>query len=307
MKEGTTLEDLRKHEIPERVTIVKGGGDLPKIKVKTDWSEAEIYLLGAHVTGFQKNGEPPLLFMSRASQFALGKAIRGGVPIIFPWFGAREGFPSHGFARVTEWEWEGSFAAPDGSVTLRFRLPTAAHAANSPSENVTFAVTISDQLTMELTVANLSRTQNLSFENCLHTYFEIGDIAEVEITGLTGTTYIDKVDNFTSKLESAAALQISSETDRVYLDTTGPVEIHDSRLHRKIRVEKISSASTVVWNPWVAKAKQMSDFGDDEYKQMICVEAGNVAQNKIDLAPGKSVSLKVILGTSETHRNVMAH
>jgi D-hexose-6-phosphate mutarotase len=77
MKDGTTLEDLRKREIPGRVTIVKGGGDLPKIKVKTDWSAAEIYLLGAHVTGFQKNGEPPLLFMSRASQFVVGKAIRG--------------------------------------------------------------------------------------------------------------------------------------------------------------------------------------------------------------------------------------
>jgi glucose-6-phosphate 1-epimerase len=296
MKDGTTLADLRKHEIPERVTIVKGGGDLPKIKVKTDWSVAEIYLLGAHVTGFQKNGEPPLLFMSRASQFALGKAIRGGVPIIFPWFGAREGFPSHGFARVTEWEWEGSSAAPDGSVTLRFRLPTA----NSPSENVTFVVTVSDQLTMELTVANLSQTENLSFENCLHTYFAIGDIAEVEITGLTGTTYIDKVDKFTEKLESAAAVRISSETDRVFLDTAGPLEIHDSRLHRKIRVEKISSASTVIWNPWVDKAKEMSDFDDDEYKQMVCVEAGNVGQNKINLAPGKSASLKVILSTSQS-------
>jgi glucose-6-phosphate 1-epimerase len=297
MKESTTLEDLRKHEIPERVTIVQGSGDLPKIKVKTDRSAAEIYLLGAHVTGFQKNGEPPLLFMSQASQFVLGKAIRGGVPIIFPWFGAREGFPSHGFARVTEWEWESSSAAPDGSVTLRFRLPTAAHATHSPSENVTFAVTVSDQLSMELTVANLSRTENLSFENCLHTYFAVGDIAEVEITGLTGTKYIDKVDNFTAKMESAAAVRIGSETDRVYLDTAGPLEIHDSRLHRKIRVEKINSASTVVWNPWADKAKQMSDFGDDEYKQMLCVEAGNVAQNKINLAPGKSASLKVILST----------
>lgn len=297
MKDCTTVENLRNHEIPERVTIVKGGGDLPKIKVRTDWSTAEIYLLGAHVTGFQKNGEPPLLFMSRASQFAFGKAIRGGVPIIFPWFGAREGFPSHGFARVTEWEWEESSAAPDGSVTLRFRLPTAAHAADSPPADVTFAVTVSDKLTMELTVANPSRTENLSFENCLHTYFAIGDIAEVGITGLKGTTYIDKVDNFRTKLESADAVRISSETDRVYLDTTETVEVHDSRHHRKIRVEKIGSASTVVWNPWVAKAREMSDFDDDEYKQMVCVEAGNVARNKITLAPGKSASLKVILSS----------
>jgi glucose-6-phosphate 1-epimerase len=104
-------------------------------------------------------------------------------------------------------------------------------------------------------------------------------------------------DNFTPKLESADAIRISSETDRVYLDTTETVEVHDSRRNRKICVEKIGSASTVVWNPWAAKAKQMSDFGEDEYKQMVCVEAGNVAQNKINLAPGKSASLKVILSS----------
>jgi len=88
MKDGTNPEDLRKHEIPDRVSIVSGDGGLPKIKIQTDWSAAEIYLLGAQVTGFQKNGEPPLLFLSRASEFAVGKAIRGGVPVIFPWFGA---------------------------------------------------------------------------------------------------------------------------------------------------------------------------------------------------------------------------
>src|SRR6202011_3680956 len=108
------------------------------IKIQTDRSAAEIYLLGAQGTGVQKNGEPPLLFLSRASEFAIGKASRSGVPVIFPWFGAREGFPSHGFARVTEWEWEGSSAALDGSVTLRFRLPTDAHAADWRPANVTY-------------------------------------------------------------------------------------------------------------------------------------------------------------------------
>jgi glucose-6-phosphate 1-epimerase len=297
MKDGTNPEDLRKHEIPDRVSIVSGDGDLPKIKIQTDWSAAEIYLLGAQVTEFQKNGEPPLLFLSRASEFAVGKAIRGGVPVIFPWFGARQGFPSHGFARGTEWEWEGSSAAPDGSVTLRFRLPIDAHTADWPPANVTYAVTVSDELILELTVTNPSPTESLSFESCLHTYFAIGDIAAVEITGLQGTTYIDKVDNFTAKLESAQAIRIKAETDRVYLDTTGAVEIHDSPWHRGIRVEKTGSASTVVWNPWADKARQMSDFGDDEYKQMVCVEAGSVGKNRINLAPNKSASLKVTLSS----------
>jgi glucose-6-phosphate 1-epimerase len=298
MKDRIMPEELRKHEIAQCVTIIEGGGDLPKISVKTASSTAEIYLHGAQVTRFQKNGEPPLLFISRRSQFAVGKAMRGGVPIVFPWFGAREGFPDHGFARVTEWEWEDSFAAPDGSVTLRFRLPdSVARAANAPPENVTFAVNVSDKLTMELIVANPSRTEHLTFENCLHTYFAIGDIAETEITGLRGTAYIDKVDNFRQKLESSDAIRINSETDRVYLDTSAAVDIHDFRHHRKIRVEKSGSVSTVIWNPWAAKAKLMPDFDDNEFKQMVCVESGNVAQDKITLAPNQSASLKAILSS----------
>lgn len=219
---------------------------------------------------------------------------------MFPWFGPREGRALHGFARVTEWEWEGSSAAPDGSVTLRFRLPdSAARADDSPPAKVTFAMTVSDKLTMELTVANPSGTESLSFENCLHTYFTIGDIAEVEITGLKGATCIDRVGNVTERVESADAIRINSETDRVYLDTTGAVEIHDFRHRRKIRVEKSGSASTVVWNPWVDKARNMPDFGDDEFKRMVCVESGNVAQNKITIAPGESASLKVVLSSNQ--------
>lgn len=298
MKDTLIPERLRKHGIPGRVAIANGNGGLPKIEVETDQSTAEIYLHGAHVTGFQKIGERPLLFMSRESCFDSTKPIRGGVPIIFPWFGARQGHAMHGFARVAEWELTETSAATDGSVTLHFHLPeTAAHAGDWPAANVNFTVTISDKLTMELTVANPSATDSFGFENCLHTYFTIGDIAEVSITGLKGTTCIDKVDNFARKVESADAIRINSETDRVYLDTTGAVEIHDARLRRKIRVEKSGSASTVVWNPWVAKSKAMTDFGDEEFKQMVCVESGNVAENKITLAPGKSAALKVVLSS----------
>jgi glucose-6-phosphate 1-epimerase len=298
MKDRTIPEDLRKHEIDQSVTIINGGGDLPKINVKTAWSTAEIYLHGAQVTGFQKNGEPPLLFLSQCSQFAVGKAIRGGVPIVFPWFGARQGFPDHGFARVAEWEWEDSSLATDGSVTLRFRLPDrASPAADAPAQNVTFAVSVSDKLTMELVVANPSPTENLTFENCLHTYFAIGDIAEVEIAGLQGTAYIDKVDNFRQKEESSDAIRINSETDRIYLDTSAAVDIHDSKYQRTIHVKKSGSVSTVIWNPWMAKAKLMSDFSDNEFKQMVCVESGNVAQHKITVAPNQSASLKAILSS----------
>ena|SRR2546426_719641 len=132
-----------------------------------------------------------------------------------------------------------------------------------------------------------------TFENCLHTYFEVSDIGSVSITGLKGMDYLDKVANFARKTETNDAIRVSSEVDRIYMDTPGPVEIHDSRLGRKIRIEKHGSVSTVVWNPWIAKSQQMPDFGNDEYLRMVCVESGNVAANAVKLEPGKSSTLTV--------------
>jgi D-hexose-6-phosphate mutarotase len=288
------IEQLRRHEIPGRVTISSGNGGLPKVVVTTNTSSAEIYLHGAHITGFQKNGEPPLLFMSASSLFAPDKAIRGGVPICFPWFGSREGLPAHGFARVTAWELVATTALPDGGVSLRFQLPENAGGANAFRGKAEFIVTVNDRLTMELQVTNTTAGP-LNFEECLHAYFLVGDINDVAIAGLKGAAYLDKTANNAHKLESDDAVKIVSETDRVYLDTVGTVEIRDAKLRRVIRVEKTNSASTVVWNPWIAKAKAMADFGDEEFRQMICVEAGNVGQNNIVLAPGKTSALKVSL------------
>jgi glucose-6-phosphate 1-epimerase len=288
---------MKKHEIPGRVAISSGNGGLLKINVKTDFSTSEIYLDGAHVTGFQKNGEPPLLFMSRESHFVAGQSIRGGVPIIYPWFGQREGAGLHGFARLNKWELNETAATKEGSVKLIFNLPEAASVkAGWPVAKVNFAVTVADKLTMELTVTNPSK-EDFTFEDCLHTYFEVGDISRISVAGLKGIHYLDKTDNFARKLESGDAFKISSEVDRVFLNAPGMVEIRDGNLRRKILIEKSGSNSTVVWNPWIAKAKAMPDFGGEEYKQMLCVESGNVAENKITLAHGVSATLKVVLSS----------
>src|SRR5436190_23942247 len=178
-------ERLKRFEIPGRVTILEGNGELPKIEITTDWSTAEVYLLGAQVSDFQKKDEPPLLFTSRCSRFALGQAIRGGVPIIFPWFGPREASPSHGFARTTEWELHEATTVPDGGVSLRFGFPGTAESAMWPAFAANYVVTVTDTLTLELIVTNSSGNQDLAFENCLHSYFSISDIHNVSLTGLT--------------------------------------------------------------------------------------------------------------------------
>ena len=287
---------MAQHEIPGHVALTSGQGGLPKIVVTSKSSTAEIYLHGAHVTSFQKKDDRPLLFMSTESLFAADKPIRGGVPICFPWFGPREGDAAHGFARIHPWEIVKTAAAPDGAVSVHLRLPEVPKRADWKGLQAEFIVTVSDTLTMELRVTNTS-SQNFSFEGCLHAYFAIGDISQVSLTGLKGHAYIDKVDNFTRKTETGDALCISSEVDRVFPNATGPVELHDAKWQRKIRVEKSGSASTVVWNPWIAKSKAMADFGDEEYHSMICVESGNVGDNKLTLTPGKSSLLKVTLSS----------
>jgi D-hexose-6-phosphate mutarotase len=284
--------------IPGRVTFMDGLGNLPMIEIKTEWSTAEIYLHGAHVTRFQKRDEPPLLFLSQVSRFDGKNAIRGGVPVILPWFGPREGKPAHGFARTTAWELKDICSSANGSISLRLRLGACPEAAEFPPFVADYIVTVSDTLQLQLVIANASSDKEFVYEECLHTYFAVGDIEAVSVTGLKGVEYEDKVEQFARKMETNDAITISSEVDRVYLDTTGPVEILDRSLKRKIIVEKECSSSTVVWNPWIAKAKQMSDFGDEEYQKMICVESGNVGKSKIKLPPGKSSTLSVKLSST---------
>ena len=290
---------IAKPEALGRVTFLDGQGEMPMLEISTAWSTAEIYLHGAHVTQFKKKDEPPLLFVSQCSRFAEGQPIRGGIPVIFPWFGAREGLGQHGFARVKAWELKEFAPAPDGSVSVRLRLPDCPEAAAFPAFTADYIVTVSQSLTLQLVITNQSRDAEFTFENCLHTYFDVGDATAIAISGLKGISYLDKVAGFMEKTETSDALRIASEVDRVYLNTSGTVEILDPRLGRKILVEKQGSASTVVWNPWIAKSRQMPDFGDEEYERMICVESGNVASNSITLPPGGTSTLTVKL-SSET-------
>src|SRR5215471_13786054 len=273
---------------PGKVTFLEGRGELPMMEVSTAWSTAEIYLQGAHVTHFRKKNEPSLLFLSQCSRFAAGQPIRGGIPVVFPWFGPREGMSQHGFARLKEWELKEFAPSPDGSVSLRFRLPDSPEGAAFPSCTVEYVVTINDALQLELVVTNNSKTEEFTFENCLHTYFEVADVRDVLIKGLKGVSYLDKVENFARKSEMDEAIRISSEVDRIYLNTADATEILDPRLARKIHVEKHDSLSTVVWNPWIVKAQQMPDFGIEEYERMLCVESGNVSSNQIRLPPAES-------------------
>ncbi|MSR66415.1 MAG: D-hexose-6-phosphate mutarotase [Pedosphaera sp.] len=277
--------------IPGRIEVVAGHGGLPKVLARADGGSAEVYLQGAHVSHFQRGDEAPLLFLSRESRFEKGKAIRGGIPIIFPWFGAREGSPMHGTARIREWDFLGG-SAEDGVVRLDFKLPEASE--SFPPYSVEYTVEVSDKLQLELAVTNRG-AQPFQFESCLHTYFAVAEIGSVDIRGLEGLGYQDKTDHFAHKIDPDPLLRIDRETDRVYFNSNGTTEVIDKERGRIIRIEKTGSASTVVWNPWTDKSAKMEDFGADEFLRMVCVESGNVGQNQVTLAPGQSSVMTVQL------------
>jgi len=201
----------------------------------------------------------------------------------------------HGFARNQTWELK-EVSHGSKNTTVKLSLPESAESAEFPKFGAEYFITIGETLVLELKITNRSN-ESFSFDNCLHTYFEVGEIGAVSVVGLKGVEYLDKVGVSARKRETAEQIMFSGETDRVYLSTSSCVEIRDPKLQRKIIVEKEGSTSTVVWNPWIIKSKAMADFGDEEYLRMVCVESGNVSENKLVLPPGKTSSLKVALRT----------
>ena len=279
-----------------RLEFVESNNELIKGVVTTDHCAGEFYLNGGHVTHFQPVNEKPMLFMSAASDFESGKAIRGGIPICFPWFGPHASDtskPSHGYARLNQWRIVETCATPESlSVELATEI--------TPFD-LRYLIEFGKALKVSLMVRNDS-DEHVECEVALHTYFSVSSIDNVTITGLENASYFDKLKpgecSATEKPTgepTGEPIKIASEVDRVYQNTESAIKVHDSGYERVIVTEKTGSQSTVVWNPWIEKAKRMSDFGDNEYPQMLCVETANITPNAIQLSPNQTVT------TSCTH------
>ena len=256
------------------------------IIIQTPEAEAQIYTHGAHVAQFQPRGQKPVLFMSAKSWFEPGKPIRGGVPICFPWFGpgcgATPKTPGHGLVRLQDWTVERTTAN-----SILFSVALAPWTAR-------FSVEVGAALTMKLEVRNTG-TKPEQFEEALHTYLAVGDIRQVTVTGLENADYLDNTVGMARKNQGAEPIRFTGETDRIYLDTRAACVVYDPVLKRRLIIEKSGSDATVVWNPWIAKAKAMPDFGDDEWPGMLCIETANCKQHAVTLAPGATHSMQAVI------------
>ncbi len=282
--------------------VVEGKGGLPKVEVTGAAAAGEMYLLGGEVTSWVPRGREETLFVSAASKWEDGKAIRGGVPVCFPWFGNKADdpkAPAHGFVRAKAWRLESVERKGD---TVAVSMSTASDDGTKrlwPAEfRLVHRATFGAELTMELEMRNTGSAP-LRFEEALHTYFRVEDITKVRVRGLDGIRYIDKTDGFKEKTQLGDVV-IGKETDNVYLGTAHAVEIEDPAMRRRIRVSKENSLATVVWNPWFEKAKAMSDMGDDEWRQFVCVETCNVAKHAVTLEPGAQHRMKAVVSVEES-------
>ena len=296
------LSQLNEHfGLPGVLAFHATESGLVRAGITTPHATATVYLQGAHLTAWQPAGHQPAIFTSRKTDLAPGKAIRGGVPIAFPWFATRHDGktgPSHGFARIQDWTLAfAALAGDDLHLTFTLGPNDLSRSLGYDHFRLVYQLTIGRTLTMQLTVANDADTP-LVFEEALHTYYAVTDVHEIAITGLDGVSYLDKVDGLKKKLQQGD-ITVTGPTDRVYLDTTGTCTLKDHAGKRRIAVAKTGSNTTVVWNPWELGAAKLADMDSTEWHEFVAIETVNAAVDAITLAPGATHTMQAQVSVEE--------
>lgn len=249
---------------------------------------------GAHVTRWRKDGRD-VLFVSPRSKFEPGQAIRGGIPVCFPWFGddpEAKGRPAHGFARRVAWQLVEEEHAPD-ALRVAFELADddSTRALWPFRFRARLVASLGAMLDVSLTVTNEDE-RPFRYEEALHTYLAVGDVRQVALRGLEGARYRDKTRGAIGH-EGAEPILFTEETDRTYHGIESVCTLQDPVLGRTLEITKCDSRSTVVWTPWSEKAARLADLGADAWPGFLCVESGNIGADAITLAPGASHTLAV--------------
>ncbi|WP_165375487.1 D-hexose-6-phosphate mutarotase [Sanguibacter massiliensis] len=287
--------------LPSTVRLEPGVGDAPLVVVEHRAATARVHAYGAHVVAWAPAGARDALWLSPDAVLAPGAAIRGGIPLCFPWFGPHPdgAGPAHGFARTSAWRLVGATELPDdeqrpgGAVLLTFELTPAdvdpALAALWPHDfTARTEVEVGASLTVSLTTTNHGG-EPADLTQALHTYLAVDDVRRARVDGLDGGPYLDKVDGDARQVQDGPVL-FTGPTDRVYQGTSARLTVSEPG-GRTLEVAKAGSRTTVVWNPWVEGASGMRDVPDDAWPHFVCVEAANAADDAVRLPAGETQTL----------------
>lgn len=297
------------HQV-EQITL----GELHGWRINDGQAELLLLAQGAQVVSYTRTGQHPLIWLNDQSHFIPGKPVRAGVPVCWPWFGnlaknpqavqamrsADDAPTSHGLVRTLEWTLKG-IEDTDAGVRIELTLPQAEHGLPGWDHSAALSLTIvmGDSLQLSLTTRNLG-AQELVLSQALHSYFAVSDVRQISVDSVAGLSYMETVGvEDWEQHNQAGALQVTGETDRIYLDTPAQLAIDDPQWKRRIVLTPSGSNSAIIWNPWIDRAANLDDMGNDAWQQMFCVETANVLGDIVTLAPGAEHTLSVSIA-SET-------
>ena len=290
------FDQLCEYEIENELQFVDIEHGFTYIEINNAKAHATISTYSGQVLSYRpKSQKDDLLFVSEKAYYEDGKAIKGGIPVCWPWFGADPddlGRPAHGFVRNRQWEVTGSESLANGSTKVVLAMVDSDQTREIWPHpfKLSIEITVGDSLKVVLVTHN-SGDESITISQALHTYFYVGDISKVQVLGLDGIDYLDKVDEFAEKTQSGP-VTINGEVDRIYKGVTGELVIDDASLGRRIRITSRGCSTAVVWNPWSEIAASMGDLDDDDYKKMICVEAANAGPETVEIAAGSEYRLE---------------
>jgi glucose-6-phosphate 1-epimerase len=289
------IDELSRHEIDDELRFIEIEHGFIYAEINNAMAHATVSTYSGQVLSYRpKDRQDDLLFVSDKAYYEEGKAIKGGIPVCWPWFGADPenlGRPAHGFVRNRQWQVTGSESLADGSTKIIMGITdnNATRALWPHPFRLDIEITVGDSLKVELVTHNTGNG-SITISQALHTYFRVGDIGKVSVLGLDGIQYIDKTLG-SVRMTQSGPVTISGEVDRIYTGVTGDITIDDSSLGRRIVISSSGCSTAVVWNPWAEIAASMADLDDDDYQHMLCVETANAGPETVEIAAGETYRL----------------
>ncbi len=272
--------------LPQGVEDVKDPGGRAAYLLEGPGGRVRVTRTGAHVQSWLPPGGSEVLFMSSEADYGPGIATRGGIPVVFPWFGGhaeRSDLPAHGFARTRDWVLVA--AGPGPSITLGLRSDAQSEAVWPHAFAAELRLSVESVFEVTLTVRNTGEGP-MTFEEALHTYFQVGEVRSASVHGLEGVAYREFAKHPQANPRPGAPIVFEAETDRVFQGVPEKIELLAPALDRRVELRASDAGSAIVWNPWVGKGGSMGQLEPSEWETFVCVESANCKEGAVTLGPG---------------------